>query len=361
MRLLRTGSISRYSILLALLLSAHGSLALATLGGDVVQNAHTGNPVQFLLHGRDYVLNNRRMYAFSSTRRTIHSTESLSSSSHSINTALSATPRGGARKNQGPPSADEDGASVAQKTIKTVIGLSAAVLLSYFGWEYRATFATLFNKEKFKAWLLVTLRDINEMGLKGLVIYAVVFAFWEFGGFPTVPVETVAGMSFGIKHGIIASGAGKLAGAFLAYTLGRGLLNEPVRSRFADNEVLSLIDHSVEAKPFRIALLMKYSSFPEVIKNFGLAIMPPIKPWMFLLATMIHGLPFTALWTFLGHDSASRLRAAEVGLSLPANGLLQGLVVGVGVFGVIISPTLVGLWIRDMRREKLESESQKKV
>lgn len=240
------------------------------------------------------------------------------------------------------------------KTIKnTALYATVAVVLCLFCWANWDSINTLFDKEKLKAWLLKTLTVINRQGSRGLVVYVLAFALWEMAGLTATPVETVAGMTFGIQRGIIGSFIGKVLGAFLVYLLGRGLLNKAVRSRFSENEVLSLVDKTMGSKPFRCSLIMRYSSLPELLKNLGLAIMPPVKPALFLLVTVIHHLPFTVLWSHAGHDAALRLRASESGEELPANRVLQAMLFVAGVYFFVIGPALLGWWMRDMRREYL--------
>jgi hypothetical protein len=164
---------------------------------------------------------------------------------------------------------------------------------------------------------------------KSLTIYAAVMAAWEFLGLSTIPVETAAAMVFGWPA-LLASGAGKLTGASASFMVGRTLLRTWVQQQKAvqDNVVFQILQHEQDAEPvaaaagrykmdknkpmrptavvaghspLQTALFMKFSCFPELIKNMGSgAILSDQKLSFsaFLLATAFHGLGFTALWTW---------------------------------------------------------------
>ena len=96
---------------------------------------------------------------------------------------------------------------------------------------------------------------------------------------------------------------------------------------------------------------MRYSPFPQLIKNFGLSMTEPVTLGIFLLAIVVHGFPFSVLWATLGHDSSLRLRAEEAGESLDVNWALNAALVFVTVFGFVVSPLVTGWWIAGLRKE----------
>ena len=69
---------------------------------------------------------------------------------------------------------------------------------------------------------------------------------------------------------------------------------------------------------------------------------------MFVLATVVHGGIFSAMWTYLGVDTAARLEAAT---SLPPDPLLQSLLTLALVNGFIVSPAAMAYWVRSMREK----------
>ena len=168
-------------------------------------------------------------------------------------------------------------------------------------------------------------------------------------GLSTIPVETAAGIAFGFKKGFLASALGKLGGALAAYGLGRTTLKKWVRTKLESNKVLHLIDGSVAANPLRVAMLMRYSCFPEFVKNCGASLFLPIKTWMFVLSIILHGWIFSACWTYVGMDTGRRMADPNLAPDLVA----KVAVTFAGIVGIVITPLLMAWWIRDMQQSQL--------
>jgi uncharacterized membrane protein YdjX (TVP38/TMEM64 family) len=224
-------------------------------------------------------------------------------------------------------------------------------------------------------------------------------AVWEFCGLTTIPVETAAAMVFGWTA-LAVSLAGKMLGALSAFCLGRFWLADIVRAKLMNSSSSSDTDGTgkssspwqvlwaspedanassskgttgtgstttaaVTISPLQTALLMKFSCFPEAMKNFGCSLLLPVQLWMFVLATAVHGGCYTALWTWLGVDTAKRLQHHHASVSsvsvssvsqsqivlLPANVPLQVTLVFAGVIGVVVSPLLMAWWLRTLKRQ----------
>lgn len=220
----------------------------------------------------------------------------------------------------------------------------SALLSTYLLLSNRSALAKLFDKAYLQTRVLEILQNAKKQGNVGIFTYMLGMALWESVGISTIPVETAAGMVFGWSA-ILASTMGKLMGASLAFAMGRGFLSNAVQDTFGENETLLLVQHAVKEHPIRTAFLMKYSCFPETIKNYGSSLFTEIHYWMFALATVVHGTPFTCVWTWLGMDSAKRLLE-----TLPVDQALQ-VTLGVTMFiGVVITPMVMAWWIRDMKR-----------
>ncbi|KAL3791849.1 hypothetical protein ACHAW5_002900 [Stephanodiscus triporus] len=193
--------------------------------------------------------------------------------------------------------------------------------------------------------------DVASRGDAGLLLYAIGFALWEACGLPTSVVETAAGMAFGRRRGLLGSFVGKTLGSCLAFVLGRTLLSEIVSSRMEGSEAFGAVVRGASRNPVRTAFVVRYSVFPQAIKNFGMALTTPVSFPVFLSSAVVHGLPFSTLWAALGDDAGARLRASESGGEMPANLVLNGLLAFVTIFGFVVSPTITGLWLADLRGE----------
>jgi len=121
-------------------------------------------------------------------------------------------------------------------------------------------------------------------------------------------------MAFGFTRGAIANGIGKIGGSLLAFAIGRFILRDFVMSKLQGNEYLDLIERSIQKGPIRVALIWRLSPLPEFMKNFGLALLP-LKMSHFAIAVLLHGLPFTLLWSFMGNEMGLVVRYVD-GLNL---------------------------------------------
>ncbi|KAL7477513.1 hypothetical protein ACHAW6_003321 [Cyclotella cf. meneghiniana] len=238
--------------------------------------------------------------------------------------------------------------------ITATVFLAFTILISILNWEtLLLSLSTFFDKEKFRTSILSTLNSISARGTRGLITYTLGFILWETFGLPTSVVETAAGMAFGFQRGLVGSFVGKTTGSILAFLLGRTLCRSFVEQTLRQNETLELINAGVARHPMRTAFIVRYSVFPQLVKNYGLSITRPVSLPIFILAIVVHGLPFSILWAALGHDSSLRLRAEEGGgETLEVNWVLNGCLVFVTVFGFVVSPVVTGWWLADLKRDK---------
>eukprot|EP00593_Proboscia_inermis_P017119 CAMPEP_0171305612 /NCGR_PEP_ID=MMETSP0816-20121228/15498_1 /TAXON_ID=420281 /ORGANISM="Proboscia inermis, Strain CCAP1064/1" /LENGTH=242 /DNA_ID=CAMNT_0011786593 /DNA_START=160 /DNA_END=888 /DNA_ORIENTATION=- len=234
--------------------------------------------------------------------------------------------------------------------LKTTI-ISVTILL--IAWK-RAFFITCFRSLNISR-VQGQLDRLSEMGIPGLIAYSVAFAVWEITVGVTTPVETAAGMAFGVKRGIIASASGKIGGAITAYFLGRYILRDYVKLKLEKNEMMELVKKSIETNPLRVALIWRFSCLPEFVKNFGLSILP-LKSTHFIAAAFLHGFPFTCLWTCLGAEAGLLAR----GVVTKPSRALQTMIGGVYIFGFIVSPAVVGLWVKGLKDQQSDMLNEDK-
>jgi uncharacterized membrane protein YdjX (TVP38/TMEM64 family) len=217
----------------------------------------------------------------------------------------------------------------------------------------------LLNKERIQEETLRLLRGLHRddadgaAAVRSLALYSVGMALWELCSLSTIPVETAAGMVFGWRAAPFSI-AGKLMGAGTAFGLGRGWLHSWATARLSRNSVWQLVATSQRFSPWATAFLMKYSCFPEFIKNFGSSFLQ-ISPLQFATATVIHGGGFTLLWTWWGVDAALRL-SSPAGQYVASPGLKVALAVA-GFVGVVATPALMAWWINSLRQEAAVASS----
>ncbi len=258
---------------------------------------------------------------------------------------LLSTNRGGGEEVDKNQNEQQQRANISKKITYAVI-LSSLVTLVALNRDAISSF-------NFKEELAKQLEILSSMGTKGLIMYVFAFMAWELVIGVTTPVETAAGMAFGLKNGVIASAIGKTSGAILAFLLGRFVLRDYVTMKLKDNEYMDLVKDSIAKRPVRVALIWRFSPLPEQIKNFGLAILP-VKTWQFALAVLSHGFPFTVLWSFMGNEMGLVIKGLVDGPSK----ILKIMIAGVYVLGFFVSPSLVGLWVKGLRDEKMKRDGK---
>jgi len=196
---------------------------------------------------------------------------------------------------------------------------------------------------------------------KAYSLYLLGMACWELLGLSTIPVETAAGMVFGWPI-VGISLLGKLLGATVSFGLGRGVLAKWASDKLSNQPTFQTVLQSSQAVhgPWTTAFLMKYSVLPEMIKNFGSALLTQITLPMFVTATVIHGGSFTCLWTWWGVETARRLETARLHpdfiYRIPTS--LRVTLVTAMIVGVVVSPALMAWWIRDMHDYQSKSKTK---
>lgn len=266
--------------------------------------------------------------------------------------------RGGAK---GSPTKATPEEGQPTKRIKRATTVVATALVAYGLWHYRETLASLLNKERLQQSAVQTLHRLNDLPrVSSYTAYILGMALWESVGLSTIPVETASGMVFGWPNGFWLNAVGKLLGACIAFGMGRGgILAATIEQQFAQNSFLKLVRSSTEDNPLLVAFLMKFSCLPETIKNFGSALLQPIRWWMFIMATIIHGWMFSALWTYLGVDTAARIEDVE-GL-LPPDRTLQTLLTLALTNGIVVSPLSMVYWVRSLQRKQAQQQPNLKT
>ena len=204
----------------------------------------------------------------------------------------------------------------------------------------------------FRAEVATRLDYLASIGTSGIILYTIGLTIWEMTVGVTTPVETAAGMAFGLKNSIIANTIGKTAGSFTAFLLGRYLLRDYVEQKLKGNELMELVQDSIVENPIRVALIWRFSFLPKQIKNFGLAVLP-VETWQFLVAISIHGVPFTFLWSYMGAEMGNMVRGTSHAPSWTKT-ILLGLV---NLFGFFISPAMCALWVKGLRDEKHKKDA----
>jgi len=197
---------------------------------------------------------------------------------------------------------------------------------------------------------------VEKKGPIGVVYYFLALVCCEAIGMTTLPIEVAGGFVFGLRKGFVINAVGKVGGAMLAYSIGRTFLASRIRSKFlsqseksskkdggVDNksrQIITLVQTCINKEPFTTALVMRFSFFPQLFKNLILSAMERIDWKLFFVVTCIHVLPFTLLFSCLGHDSALRMRIPD----LEKNRILMACVFISTMNGMFGGTSVVAFW-----------------
>jgi uncharacterized membrane protein YdjX (TVP38/TMEM64 family) len=240
----------------------------------------------------------------------------------------------------------------------TILGVVAVAIAAY----YRQSWTPYFNKQAIQDGTLSLLQKLRHgedaatatttTPVRAMLLYGLGMCVWESLGLSTIPVETAAGMVFRFHEAAVASIAGKVLGATLAFLAGRTVLSSSLdkNKTIATSRLFVLLRSKNTHHPLLTAALMKFSILPELVKNLGCSVLPQIKLWMFLTATMFHGGGFSLLWTWLG----TSMRLNETSRALRAT-----LIIGAFIGGVL-TPITMAWWIRALQAMSSASEEENK-
>lgn len=235
--------------------------------------------------------------------------------------------------------------------LAAVLSVAAASVAARHRAGIAASLSVLLDRERFRSAIIGTLNAVASRGDAGLALYSLCFVLWEAAGMPTSVVETAAGMAFGFRRGLAGSYFGKTAGSLLAFGLGRTVLSSAAGQRVGGSEAFGLIERGVSRRPVSSAVIVRYSPFPQILKNLSMSLTRAVTLRIFAMTLVIHGLPFSVLWAALGDDSSRRIRASEIGETVPQNYWVKGAFIFTSVFGFTVSPAVTAWWLNSIRNE----------
>ena len=280
------------------------------------------------------------------------------------------------------PAPNKDVASRSRPSTTRVVTITTSLILLLLAVCYReAWWPYVVDKQRLQQAVVQLLQGLQPAAdakwheaVRLYSLYALGMMVWETIGLSTIPVETAAGMVFpALWAAAVASATGKLLGASLAWMLGRWKLQDYVQNHaLVQSSALCqlLAAHPpptssqqphkstprVGHAPWWSILLMKFSCFPETIKNYGTAALLPhvTYPW-FVGGTALHGIPFTLLWTWLGHETAQQLSSTTTTTATKSRGLQLALTATL-FLGFVVSPVSMAWWIRDLQHQDKEQK-----
>jgi uncharacterized membrane protein YdjX (TVP38/TMEM64 family) len=179
---------------------------------------------------------------------------------------------------------------------------------------------------------------VRDLGPWGPVLLAAVYVVAAVLFIPGGLMTLVAGFLFGIAVGTITASLASIAGASVAFGLGRGVAHDWVQRKLAGNPRFRGIDEAVNRQAFRFVLLIRLSPvFPYVFTNYVLSL-TNIRFRDFFWASWIGMLPGTVLYVYLG-STAQNL--AELTTGAYRGGTAQTILFVMGLLATVMVTVFV--------------------
>jgi len=174
-----------------------------------------------------------------------------------------------------------------------------------------------------RALLLSGLARLEGFGVAGLAAIAVVYVFATVLAAPGSVLTIGAGFQaavlwpgqpiMALSAGYLTAAAGSIAGATLAFLLGRTLARPMVEKRVAANPKFQALDHAIGRTGLKMVLLVRLSPlFPFNLLNYALSL-TQIRLRDYVLGSAVGMLPGTVLYVYIGTTAQSLTSAAAGG------------------------------------------------
>ena len=141
---------------------------------------------------------------------------------------------------------------------------------------------------------------ISSLGPWGGVFFVVLYVLATVLFLPGFILTLAAGVLFGVVWGSVAVSVGSVAGATLAFLIGRYLARNWVAKRIEGNEKFEVIDQAVAREGWKIVGLVRLSPvFPYNLLNYAFGI-TKVSLKDYFLASWIGMLPATVMYVYVG-------------------------------------------------------------
>lgn len=160
-------------------------------------------------------------------------------------------------------------------------------------------------------WLEVFNGWVSELGVLGMVLFALVYAVATVLMIPGSLLTLAGGAVFGLVPGFITILHGATLGAALAFLVSRFVARKRVESWIQQKPSFNVIDKAVAKQGWKIVFLTRLSPiFPFNFQNYAYGL-TSVTFRHYLLATWIGMIPGTFLYVYFGTLGRSGLEAAS--------------------------------------------------
>ena len=195
---------------------------------------------------------------------------------------------------------------------------------------------------------------IEGLGFLGVLafigLYVVACIFFLPGSVLTLG----AGAIYGLFRGTLLVSAASMAGATVAFLIGRYLAREWVGNKIAGNAKFKAIDEAVAREGWKIVGLIRLSpAFPFSLLNYAFGV-TRVSFRDYFFASWIGMLPGTIMYVYLGSLAGS---LAGAGAEQGSEGMAKRVTFAVGLAATIAVTLFVTRMARNALRDRVESDS----
>ena len=204
-----------------------------------------------------------------------------------------------------------------------------------------------------KEWIAFFLAWIRGFGVAGAVVYALAYVAGTVLLVPGTALTAAAGLLYGPVFGVLLVSPASVAGATLAFLIGRYFARDWVKSKLAKYPRFSAIDRAVERRSFKVVLLLRLQPvfLPFAMLNYALGV-TGVRLRDYVLASWLGMLPATILYVYLG-SAVHNISDLTHG-KLPEAGIWGQLLFWGGLVATVLLVVFAGRIARSALQRELE-------
>jgi uncharacterized membrane protein YdjX (TVP38/TMEM64 family) len=166
-----------------------------------------------------------------------------------------------------------------------------------------------------REWAIALAERIQGAGLKGVLIFVVVYVAAEVALVPGSLLTMAAGFAYGPIGGLLIASPASVLAATTAFLLGRTILRGWIQRKIARSPKALALDRAVARNSFKLILLLRLSPvIPFNVLNYALGL-SDASVGRYIVASFVGMLPGTWLYVYLGS-----LATTAAGLSEASRG-----------------------------------------
>ena len=194
-------------------------------------------------------------------------------------------------------------------------------------------------------WLDALSETIRGLGMRGVILYALIFACAAMLCLPCMPLTIASGFILGTTAGAIAVHTGTCIAAAAGFLIGRAAGRAHISDWLRRSERFHFIDDAIAREGWKIVALLRMHALPFGLSNYIYG-MTGVEFWHYFAATALAMLPGNIIFAHLGSIGSRKIGGH--GAMHP----LEYILLGLGIVSLIVMGRLVTRLVRTHRASK---------